>query len=98
MKEVFDDRELPLRYAEFTAIHRQENSGALGGLTRLNMFHQVWLIDVDEVQDDGHIFCRRDQIGEEVTSLLQLIRKVYDKLHFKYSFVLSTQPADVRND
>lgn len=49
MKEVFDDRELPLRYAEFTAIHRQENSGALGGLTRLNMFHQVWLIDVDEV-------------------------------------------------
>ena len=34
-------RDLPLRYAEFTAIHRQENSGALGGLTRLNMFHQV---------------------------------------------------------
>lgn len=33
--------DLPIRYAEFTAIHRQENSGALGGLTRLNMFHQV---------------------------------------------------------
>ena len=34
-------RDLPIRYAEFTAIHRQENSGALGGLTRLNMFHQA---------------------------------------------------------
>ena len=34
-------RDLPLRYAEFSPIHRQENSGALGGLTRLNMFHQV---------------------------------------------------------
>ena len=34
-------RDLPLRFAEFSPIHRHESSGALGGLTRLNMFHQV---------------------------------------------------------
>ena len=80
-----NESDLPLRLAEFTAIHRQENSGALGGLTRLNMFHQ----------DDGHIFCRKDQIADEITKLLLLIKRVYDKLHFNYSFVLSTQPTDV---
>jgi len=46
-------RELPLRYAEWGVLHRNEYSGALSGLTRVRRF----------VQDDAHIFCRPDQVG-----------------------------------
>ena len=49
-------RELPLRYADFGVLHRNEFSGALAGLTRVRRFQQ----------DDAHIFCRR----EPATSLL----------------------------
>ena len=45
-------RELPLRFAEFGVLHRNELSGALTGLTRVRRF----------VQDDAHIFCRPDQV------------------------------------
>ncbi|RCN29082.1 putative threonine--tRNA ligase [Ancylostoma caninum] len=48
--------ELPLRYADFGVLHRNEMSGALTGLTRVRRFQQ----------DDAHIFCRRDQIGDEI--------------------------------
>ena len=49
-------RDLPMRYADFGVLHRNELSGALTGLTRVRRFQQ----------DDGHIFCRDDQIEEEV--------------------------------
>ena len=49
-------RDLPLRMAEFGACHRYEPSGALHGLMRVRAF----------TQDDAHIFCREDQIEEEV--------------------------------
>ena len=78
-------RSLPIRYCEFSPVHRREDSGALGGLTRLNVFHQ----------DDGHAFCRYDQIGSEIGKMLDIIQRLYDSLGFKYSFVLSTQPEDV---
>lgn len=45
-------RELPLRYADFGVLHRNEISGALHGLTRVRRFQQ----------DDAHIFCRADQV------------------------------------
>jgi threonyl-tRNA synthetase len=45
-------RELPLRFADFGVLHRNEYSGALSGLTRVRRF----------VQDDAHIFCRPDQV------------------------------------
>ncbi len=45
-------RELPIRMAEFGVLHRNEASGALGGLTRVRRF----------VQDDSHIFCTEDQV------------------------------------
>ena len=45
-------RELPLRYADFGVLHRNEYSGALSGLTRVRRFQQ----------DDAHIFCRQDQV------------------------------------
>lgn len=49
-------RELPIRLADFGVLHRNEFSGALTGLTRVRRFQQ----------DDAHIFCRMDQIKEEV--------------------------------
>jgi threonyl-tRNA synthetase len=45
-------RELPIRFADFGVLHRNELSGALTGLTRVRRFQQ----------DDAHIFCRQDQV------------------------------------
>ncbi len=60
-------RDLPLRVADFSTLHRNEISGSLGGLTRLRQFHQ----------DDAHIFCRQDQIESEISSCLEFVRGVY---------------------
>ncbi|KXS20818.1 threonyl-tRNA synthetase [Gonapodya prolifera JEL478] len=77
-------RELPIRLAEFSPLHRNEASGALTGLTRVRAFHQ----------DDAHIFCRPSQILTEISATLALISSTYDKLGFsQYDFVLSTRPA-----
>jgi threonyl-tRNA synthetase len=63
-------RELPLRIADFGVLHRNELSGALTGLTRVRRFQQ----------DDGHIFCRQDQIKQEVLGALDFMRFVYTVL------------------
>ncbi|MBL8549425.1 MAG: threonine--tRNA ligase [Hyphomonadaceae bacterium] len=60
-------RDLPLRMAEFGACHRYEPSGALHGLMRVRAF----------TQDDAHIFCREDQIEEEVASFVRLANSVH---------------------
>ncbi|HVV34210.1 MAG TPA: threonine--tRNA ligase [Vitreimonas sp.] len=60
-------RDLPLRMAEFGACHRYEPSGALHGLMRVRAF----------TQDDGHIFCREDQIEEEVARFIQFASSVH---------------------
>ena len=76
-------RDLPIRYADFSPLHRNELSGALSGLTRVTRFHQ----------DDGHIFCRPDQIEKEIESTLQLVARVYKTLGLdSYRFLLSTRP------
>lgn len=56
-------RDLPVRYADFAVLYRDERPGELSGLTRLRAFSQ----------DDGHIFCREDQIEEEVSNVLGAI-------------------------
>lgn len=66
-------RELPLRYGEFGACHRNEPSGALHGIMRVRGF----------TQDDGHVFCTEDQIEAEVTAFNALVRKVYADFGFK---------------
>ena len=53
-------RELPIRYGEFGACHRNEPSGALHGIMRVRAF----------TQDDGHIFCTPEQIESEVTDFI----------------------------
>lgn len=78
-------RDLPLRYADFSPLHRNEISGALSGLTRLRRFHQ----------DDGHIFCRPSQIEDEIRMTLHFVRVVYSTFKLgPYRLALSTRPAD----
>ncbi|KAJ1984416.1 hypothetical protein H4R34_000679 [Dimargaris verticillata] len=79
-------KELPLRYADFSPLHRNESSGALAGLTRVRKFHQ----------DDGHIFCRESQVFEEIAHCLEFLDIMYRQV-FKfpnYTLTLSTRPTD----
>ncbi|KAJ2082438.1 hypothetical protein H4R24_001606 [Coemansia sp. RSA 988] len=76
-------KDLPLRYADFSPLHRNEIAGALSGLTRVRKFHQ----------DDGHIFCMRSQVEGEIESCLRLISEMYEMFAFaSYELVLSTRP------
>eukprot|EP01127_Copromyxa_protea_P021808 TRINITY_DN7602_c0_g1_i2.p1 TRINITY_DN7602_c0_g1~~TRINITY_DN7602_c0_g1_i2.p1 ORF type:complete len:409 (-),score=93.18 TRINITY_DN7602_c0_g1_i2:133-1359(-) len=77
-------RDLPLRYADFSALHRNEASGALRGLTRLRRF----------CQDDAHIFCTKEQIPTEIANCIEFLRTVYSALKFEYRVVISTRPAN----
>lgn len=65
-------RELPIRYGEFGACHRNEPSGALHGIMRVRAF----------TQDDGHIFCTEEQIESEVTAFHAQALKVYADFGF----------------
>jgi threonyl-tRNA synthetase len=77
-------RELPIRMAEFGCCHRNEPHGALHGLMRVRQF----------VQDDAHIFCRRDQFVEECLSFFILLKQIYNELGFEDWFVkLATRPV-----
>ncbi len=77
-------RELPIRFGEFGACHRNEPSGALHGIMRVRGF----------TQDDGHIFCTEDQIQPEVSAFIALLRKVYRDFGFdEILYKLSTRPA-----
>jgi threonyl-tRNA synthetase len=77
-------RELPLRYGEFGACHRNEPSGALHGIMRIRAF----------TQDDGHVFCTEEQIEPEVMQFIALLQKVYADFGFvEIIYKLSTRPA-----
>src|SRR5699024_8762407 len=65
-------RELPLRLAEFGHVHRHELSGALHGLFRVRAF----------TQDDAHVFCRPDQIRDEVRGVLEMVERFYARFGF----------------
>jgi threonyl-tRNA synthetase len=76
-------RELPVRLAEFGAVHRYEPSGALHGLMRVRGF----------TQDDAHIFCTDEQMAAECLKINDLILSVYEDFGFKEIVVkLSTRP------
>jgi threonyl-tRNA synthetase len=83
--EIKSYRDLPIRYADFSALHRNEVSGSLTGLTRVRRFHQ----------DDAHIFCRPDQILSEIERTLEFVGMVYDTFGLgPYKLLLSTRPKD----
>ncbi|RYP30070.1 hypothetical protein DL767_006421 [Monosporascus sp. MG133] len=75
-------RELPWRVADFGVLHRNEASGALSGLTRVRRFQQ----------DDAHIFCREDQIKQEMADLFDFLREMYGLLGMTFKLKLSTRP------
>jgi threonyl-tRNA synthetase len=76
-------RDLPLRLAEFGSCHRYESSGSMHGLMRVRGF----------VQDDAHIFCTEDQIGEECRAFIELLSSVYRDLGFEgFEIMFSTRP------
>lgn len=66
-------RDLPLRYADFGRLNRFERSGVTHGLTRVRSF----------AQDDAHIFCRYDQIDQEVGSFIDLLAEEYQMFGFE---------------
>jgi len=76
-------RELPLRMGEFGSCHRFEPSGGLHGIMRVRAF----------TQDDGHIFCRDDQIESETTTFVKLLYQVYEDLGVElHSVKLALRP------
>ena len=76
-------RELPLRYAELGTVYRYERSGVLHGLSRVRGF----------TQDDAHIFCRFDQLEDEVVAVLDLALFMVNTFGFAdYQILLSTRP------
>ena len=75
-------RDLPLCLAELGLVHRHEASGALSGLFRVRSF----------TQDDAHIFMTEEQITDEIASIINLYKKVYDVFGLSFSIELSTRP------
>ncbi len=76
-------RDLPLRIADFGRLHRFERAGVISGLTRVRSFSQ----------DDAHIFCTLDQIGDEISDLIRMVNIVFETFGFESVKVeLSTRP------
>jgi len=76
-------RDLPMRYFELGTVYRHEKSGVLHGLLRVRGF----------TQDDAHIFCRMDQLTEEITGVLQFADDMLRVFGFdEYEVFLSTRP------
>lgn len=63
----FSYRDMPVRYFEPATVYRDEKSGQLAGLTRVRAI----------TQDDGHLFCRKEQIGAEAATIISIIKKFY---------------------
>ena len=76
-------RDLPLRIADFGRLHRFERAGVISGLTRVRSFSQ----------DDAHIFCTLDQIGDEISDLIRMVNIVFETFGLESVKVeLSTRP------
>ena len=75
-------RDLPIRYFELGTVYRYEKSGVLHGLLRVRGF----------TQDDAHIFCREDQLEEEILQILDFITFVMKTFGFEFKVNLSTRP------
>ena len=76
-------RDLPIKMGEIGLVHRNEGSGEMHGLIRLRQF----------TQDDAHIFCREDQVKEEILKVFDLCFEVYKKFGLEIDHIeLSTRP------
>jgi threonyl-tRNA synthetase len=86
--EIRSHRDLPIRYAEASTLHRDEPSGTLHGLLRVRHV----------TQDDAHIFCTREQIEDEVLGCLDYAAYLYDLFGMEARFELSTRPENKLGD
>ncbi|HET6380917.1 MAG TPA: threonine--tRNA ligase [candidate division Zixibacteria bacterium] len=75
-------RDLPIRFCDYSVLMRKEVTGALSGMFRVRQL----------VQDDSHVFCREDQIPDEITLALRLVRRQYEPFGFEPRFKLATRP------
>jgi len=76
-------RDLPIRYADFSRLHRFEQSGVLSGLTRVRSF----------AQDDAHIYCTPDQLDHELEQFVAMTKEVYKVFGFdRIEVTLQTRP------
>ena len=81
-------RDLPIRLSEIGRLHRNELSGALGGMFRVRQI----------TMDDAHLFCTLEQVQEEISNVLGLIKKFYLMFNFESSFYLATRPDKFMGD
>ena len=80
-------RELPLRYYTTDALHRNEASGSLGGLTRVRQFEQ----------DDSHIYLMESQVAAEVQRIVDLMKIVYGAFGLQFALKFATRPPDQKD-
>lgn len=78
-RKLMSYQELPQRYANTTKVYRDEQTGELGGLTRVRSI----------TQDDAHVFCRSSQVREEFASIVQIVKTFYGELDFALALRLS---------
>ena len=74
-------RDLPIRMTDFAMLYRDEKPGELNGLARVRSFSQ----------DDCHVFCREDQVDEEIDRALSMTKRIMETFGFKYRYRLSTR-------
>lgn len=87
-QKVRSYRDLPLRFSEIGRLHRNELSGALGGMFRVRQI----------TMDDAHIYLRPDQILDEITKLIELVNRFYAIFGLKPIYNLSTRPDKAMGD
>jgi threonyl-tRNA synthetase len=75
-------RDLPLRFADYSVLMRKELTGALSGMFRVRQL----------IQDDSHVFCREDQVPDELALALRLVRRQYEPFGFEPHLKLATRP------
>ena len=80
--DIHSYREMPVRFFEFGTVYRHEMSGAVHGLMRARGF----------TQDDAHVFCREDQVVDEVCAILDLADDIMKEFGFEYAAEISTRP------
>jgi threonyl-tRNA synthetase len=75
-------RELPIRFADYSVLFRKERTGVLAGMFRVRQL----------TQDDSHVFCREDQVDDEIRLALSLVRRQYAPFGFEPRAKLATRP------
>lgn len=80
--DIHSYREMPIRYFEFGTVYRHELSGAVNGLLRARGF----------TQDDAHVFCREDQVVDEIEAIMDVVDLIMGTFKMEYECEISTRP------